>query len=82
MNKELQDYYEARFSTMGGQGWKDLIEDVERMIESTNTLAGVDDEKKLHFKRGELSILIWLKTLKQVSEQSYEELKNEDTERL
>jgi len=28
----------------------------------------------LMFKKGELSILTWLKTLKEVSEQAYEEL--------
>lgn len=74
MNQELQRYYENRFEMMGGQGWKELIEDVDKMIESLNNISTIPDEKSLQFKKGELSILTWLKTLKQVSERAYEEL--------
>ncbi len=74
MNQELQKYYENRFEMMGGQGWKDLIEDIDKMIESLNNISTIPDEKSLQFKKGELSILTWLKTLKQVSERAYEEL--------
>lgn len=59
---------------MGGQGWKDLLEDIDKMIESLNNISTIPDEKSLQFKKGELSILTWLKTLKQVSERAYEEL--------
>ena len=31
-------------------------------------------EKSLQFRKGELSILIWLKNLKQVSERAFEDL--------
>jgi len=44
------------------------------MIESLNNLSVITDEKTLMFKKGELSILTWLKTLKEVSERAYEEL--------
>lgn len=74
MNPELQKYYESRFEMMGGQGWKDLLEDIDKMIESLNKISTIPDEKSLQFKKGELSILTWLKTLKQVSERAYEEL--------
>jgi len=74
MTPELQKYYENRFEMMGGQGWKDLIEDIDKMIESLNNISTIPDEKSLQFKKGELSILTWLKTLKQVSERAYEEL--------
>ena len=74
MNQELQRYYENRFEMMGGQGWKDLIEDIDKMIESLNNISTIPDEKSLQFKKGELSILTWLKTLKEVSERAYEEL--------
>ena len=74
MNQELQRYYENRFEMMGGQGWKDLIEDIDKMIESLNNISTIPDEKSLQFKKGELSILTWLKTLRQVSERAYEEL--------
>ena len=78
MNPELQKYYEARFDLMSKEGWKDLMEDIDTMIESLNNISTIPDEKSLQFKKGELSILTWLRTLKEVSERAFEEL-NEKT---
>jgi len=75
---ELQKYYEARFDMMSKEGWKDLMEDIDTMIESLNNISTIPDEKSLQFKKGELSILTWLRTLKEVSERAFEEL-NEKT---
>jgi hypothetical protein len=77
MDKELEKYYEDRFSMMATQGWKDLLDDVKGMELATNEISGVQDEKTLHFRRGELSILRWILSLKQTSEKVYEDLKNE-----
>lgn len=74
MSPELQKYYESRFEMMGNQGWKDLIIDIDNMIESLNNISVIPDEKTLMFRKGELSILTWLKTLREVSERAYEEL--------
>ena len=74
MSPELQHYYENRFSMMGSDGWKDLVEDIDSMIASLNNISVISDEQSLQFKKGELSILTWLKTLKEVSERAYEEL--------
>jgi hypothetical protein len=74
MNQELQKYYEERFSMMSTQGWIDLMEDVDKMIEPLNNISTIADEKSLQFRKGELSILIWLKNLKQVSERAFEDL--------
>lgn len=74
MTPELQKYYEERFSTMSTQGWTDLMEDVDKMIEPLNNILTIADEKTLQFRKGELSILIWLKNLKQVSERAFEDL--------
>ena len=74
MNPELQRYYENRFSMMGSDGWKELVEDIDTMIASLNNISVISDEQSLQFKKGELSILTWLKTLKEVSERAYEEL--------
>jgi len=74
MTPELQKYYEERFSMMATQGWKDLIEDIDNMVNALNNISTVQDEKDLMFKKGEMSILTWLKTLKEVSERAYEEL--------
>lgn len=74
MTPELQKYYESRFDMMGTDGWKDLMEDIDNMIASLNNISTIPDEATLHFKKGELSILTWLRTLKEVSERAYEEL--------
>lgn len=74
MNKELQDYYESRFEMMSTKGWKDLMEDVDKIIVSLNNISTIDSEKDLQFKKGELSILTWLVNLKEISERAYEEI--------
>jgi hypothetical protein len=78
MTPELQLYYEQRLSMMGEPAWKDLMEDVEQMLSATNDLSAVQDEKTLHFRRGEISIMRWMLSLKDVSEQAYQQLKDED----
>ena len=78
MKRELQDYYENRFEMMATQGWKDLLEDIEIMIEATDTLKGIDTEQQLWFKKGEMSIMNWLKNLKEASEEVYEQLQKEE----
>ena len=74
MTPELQKYYEDRFDLFSQQGWHDLMEDIDVMLEAMNNVSTIADEKSLQFRKGEISILIWLKTLKGVSEQAYEEL--------
>ena len=74
MTPELDKYYTDRFSMMGGDGWKDLVEDIDSMIASLNNISVISDEQSLQFKKGELSILTWLKTLKEASERAYEDI--------
>jgi len=78
MTPELDKYYSDRFSMMAMDGWKDLMEDIDNMIESLNNISTIPDEKSLQFKKGELSILVWLKTLREVSQRAYEELNVEN----
>jgi hypothetical protein len=74
VNQELQKYYEDRFDLFSRQGWADLMEDVDNMLIPLNNVATIADEKSLQFRKGEISILIWLQTLKSVSERAYEDL--------
>jgi hypothetical protein len=77
MSPELQRYYESRFDMFASQGWHDLMEDVDNMLSSLNNISSIEDEKHLQFRKGELSTLTWLKTLKKVSEDAYEDLSDE-----
>jgi hypothetical protein len=78
MNRELQDYYENRFSMMATTGWQDLLEDIDLMLSSTDTVKGVETVEQLHFRKGEVSIMTWIKNLKQSSEEVYEQLQQEE----
>ena len=78
MNRELQDYYENRFAMMATTGWNDLLEDIEVMLKSTDTIGGIETEQQLHFRKGELSIMNWIKTLRESSTEVYEQLSQEE----
>jgi len=79
IDKKLQEYYENRFSMAATQGWQDLMEDAQTMFNSLNNVLPIQTETDLHLKRGQLDILQWLLSLKDVSEQSYEQLMSGDT---
>jgi hypothetical protein len=79
IDKKLQQYYEERFSMMATPGWQDLMEDAQHMFNGINHVLAIQDEKDLHLKRGQLDLLQWLLSLKQVSEQSYEQLMSGDS---
>ncbi len=78
MDKELQEYYENRFSTMATIGWKEFIEDVQALFNTYNNISTVDTHEELHKRKGQLDILQWVLSLKEVSEQAYEELQIAD----
>ena len=77
MDKELQQYYEARFEMMATKGYKDLLTDVEGMIEQSGNLMATKSLEELHFRKGQLDILHWLRTLEKISEEAWEQLNNE-----
>ena len=77
MTPQLQRYYEERISMCSSEAWKDLMEDVETMLAATNTLDGVTKDN-VDFKKGEVSIMRWMLSLKDVSEQAYQQLKDDD----
>ena len=77
MDLELQKYYESRFDMFAHPAWKDLMEDVQNMMDATNTLSGVTPEN-VGFKQGEVSIMRWILTLQKTTEESYKDLINAD----
>ena len=77
MDRELQEYYEERFSMCSSKGWKQLIEDVKEMKEATDTLKGADTIESLFFKKGEVSIMNWLLSLEDSSREVYDQLQEE-----
>lgn len=77
MDKELQEYYEARFDMMSTKGYKDFVADVELMINERNNLMATTSLEDLNFRKGQLDVLHWIRTLKKLSEEAWEQLNNE-----
>lgn len=77
MTPELMAYYESRLEMTTSPGWRDLMADVEQMLAATNTLSGVTADN-FRFKQGEVSIMRWLLALADMSDKSYEQLKEDD----
>ena len=77
MDADLQKYYEDRFDMMSTQGWKDLMEDADKMSVAYNNLFEVSTEAELNFKKGQIDILLWLLSLKETSEQAWVELQED-----
>ena len=77
MTPELQKYYENRLEMVTTPAWKDLMEDVEAMIQSTNDVSSIKDEQTLHYRRGELSMMRWMLNLQSISEATYQDLLKE-----
>ena len=78
LDKELQEYYEARFEMMSTKGWIDLLNDVDKMIEERNNLMATKSLEELNLRKGQLDVLYWIKTLKEISEESWEQLNEKD----
>jgi hypothetical protein len=78
MDKALQDYYENRFEMMSSIGWKDLIEDATEMLNEYGNINNLNSEADLFFRKGQVDILTWLVSLKDVSERAWEELNEEN----
>jgi hypothetical protein len=74
IDKKLQAYYEARFSMMATEGWKDLIEDAQGFFDGINKVSAIQNENDLFMKKGQLDVLQWLLSLKDSSSQTYEQL--------
>lgn len=76
MTPELRKYYENRLEMMGSPAWKDLMEDVDKMLKAADTLSGATIGN-LQYKQGEINIMRWLLSLKQTSDEVYSQLKDD-----
>jgi len=78
MDKELQEYYENRFTMFTTKGWKDLVEDIDK-IKNSIKVEDIPDERTLMVRKGELKLMNWLLSLENISKEAYKDLDNEDT---
>ena len=73
MSPELQQYYEDRLSMMSTKAWKQLIEDLQTMLENYQDIRTCDKDT-IEFRRGQVDILDYMIGLRELSETAYEEL--------
>lgn len=59
---------------MSTVGWKEFMEDTQNLYDSYDQLSSVTSHDDLLFKKGQLDILSWILTLKEVSEETYKQL--------
>lgn len=77
MTPDLKKYYEDRFTMTASQGWIDLLEDIQIMFDNYNNLTTINSVEDLYKRQGQIDILNWIKSLREVSERAYEELNAE-----
>ena len=76
MDQELQKYYDDRFSMFVTPGWKDLLEDLQTMLEQYEDITKIGDEQTLWYRKGQVDILQYLLSLKAITEKTFEELQD------
>jgi hypothetical protein len=74
MDKELEKYYEAQFVMFGEQGWRDFVHQVSEMLVATNSIAGIEDAKALHYRQGECSIMEWVISWENMVREAHKQL--------
>lgn len=79
MDKELQSYYEERFSMTATKGWQDLLEDVAGMKAVVCDIQNAANGEQLAFRKGQKDILEWLEGLRKNAETAYEELNKDES---
>lgn len=67
----LEEYYQALFQMYGSPGWKCLMEDAARMREIHDSVSGVETERQLWFRKGEITQMDWALSHQATAEASY-----------
>ena len=78
MDEKLKQHYESMFEMFSCEAWNDWMKDVNAMFDANNHVLPIQDEKELQFKRGQLDVLQWLRSLKASYEASYAQLTSGD----
>ena len=74
MDENLKQYYEERFTTFATIGWKDFLVDVQAMLEVYNRIDSADTLEEFYKRKGQVDILQWILSVKDVSEETYDNL--------
>ena len=78
MDRELREYYEAQFVLFAEPGWRDFIQQVNEMLAATNSIAGIEDAKALHYRQGECSIMQWVISWENMVREAHKQLMEDE----
>ena len=78
MEQSLQKYYTETFSMMATEGWKALMEDLEKLKQELENIRTVKDAQTLSYRQGQLDILDLILNRKKTCEEIYEQLLQEE----
>lgn len=78
MDNSLVKQYEDYFEMFTTNGWKLLMEDIEGMINSLDSISYVNTLEELHSYKGQLSMLHRLRGFENAITQAYEQLTEEE----
>lgn len=81
MDNSLEKQYEEYFDLFSRTGWELLMEDIDSMIESLDSLDYVSSLEELHNHKGQLTILKRIRGFQQAIEAAYEEIGSEAEKR-
>jgi hypothetical protein len=76
MDVILQKYYEDRLLMCSTDAWKELMKDVAEMLKYTDTLSSVSETHSVDYRKGEVSMMRWMLSVADVSEETYMRLKD------
>ncbi len=77
MEQSLIQYYESSFDMFASDGWKYLMEDLEKLKEQVANIRTVEDAQQLYFRQGQIDIIDLLLNRAKTCEEVYEQLKDE-----
>lgn len=79
-NSEVLKQYEDYFDLFSREGWKLLMEDIDSMIGSINSLEYISSLEELHNTKGQLTILHRIRGFENAIQAAYEDLQQNNEE--
>ena len=74
MEKELQHYYDNRFTLCTSDGWQELLEDLQQSRNEIAKIENINSQEELWKNKGKLEVLDYILNLKDISEKVYQEI--------
>jgi len=75
MEQSLSRYYDNQFEMMASMGWKDLMEDLQKLRDELVDIRNAKVAQQLHFRQGQVDILDLILNRRKTCEEVYEQLK-------